>query len=73
MLIVLIVLSAIIAKLTQKIIVFLSLNSWQFPGFMSLPMKWGNILFLAPLSVYLSVRLSVRHAFVLFTNNFAQM
>ena len=28
------------------------------------PMKWGDILFLAPLSVCPSVRLSVRHTFV---------
>ena len=58
-----------------------------FKRIMSSPVKWGNILFLAPLSVCLSVRLSVRHAFVSalastcisfkplvgFTNNFAQM
>ena len=46
------------------------------------PMKWGYILFLAPLSVRPSVCPSVRHTFVCsisleplvgFTNNFAQM
>ena len=47
---------------------------------MSPPIKWGDILFLAPLSVCLSVRLShfrIRSIsfehLVGFTNNFAQM
>ena len=37
------------------------IKSWWI---MSLPMKWGDILFLPPLSVRPSVRLSVRHTFV---------
>jgi len=47
---------------------------------MSPPMKWGDILFLAPLSVCPSVRPSHFHVrsisfepLVGFTNNFAQM